>query len=131
MKLIFCIKTEIKVVYKVMLFFLFVAKYAQSTHSKFAVFFQHLKKDVGDVDYVHAYKHQEFLQVHNFFFGGCGIFKNRTRGPAIISSCFPSNFASYSIIYLLRKFRKIMWWKVFYEGKLLQAKFWESAQKEY
>ena len=49
---------------------------------------------------MHAYKHQEFLQVHNFFFGGCGIFKNRPRGPAIISSCFPSNFASYLFNYI-------------------------------
>ena len=38
---------------------------------KYPIFFQYLKKEVSDeVDFLHAYKHQSFPQVHTVLSGG-------------------------------------------------------------
>ena len=64
-----------------------MARHAQSTqNNKFAISLQYLKnKERGEVDCLHAGKHQRFLQVHTFIFGGRGIAENKAWGPAIIS----------------------------------------------
>ena len=88
MKLICYRKVNIRVVYKLILSFLvFVARHAQSTqNNKFAISLQYLNKKVkGEVDCLHAGKHQRFLQGHTFIFGGRGLGEHRTWGPAIIS----------------------------------------------
>ena len=66
MKLIFCMQISMKVSYKLILLFLMgLVKHSQSSrNSKFAMSLQNLKKEVWDkVDYLHANKHQCFLQV--------------------------------------------------------------------
>ena len=51
-----------------------MVKYSQSTqNSKFVMPLQYLKKEVGDkVDFLHADKHQRFLQIDTIIFGVCG-----------------------------------------------------------
>ena len=66
MKLIFCMQISMKVSYKLILWFLMgMVKHSQSSqNSKFAMSLQYLKKEVRDeVDFLHADKHQSFLQV--------------------------------------------------------------------
>ena len=66
MKLIFCMQISMKVSYKLILWFLMgMVKHSQSyQNSKFAMSLQYLKKEVRDeVDFLHADKHQSFLQV--------------------------------------------------------------------
>ena len=65
-KLIFCMQIRMKVSYKLILWFLMgMVKHSQSSqNSKFAMSLQYLKKEVRDeVDFLHADKHQSFLQV--------------------------------------------------------------------
>ena len=65
-KLIFCMQISMKVSYKLILWFLMeMAKHSQSSQNcNFAMFLQYFKKEVRDeVDFLHAYKHQSFLQV--------------------------------------------------------------------
>ena len=61
--MIFCMKINIKVCYKLTIsFLLFIARYAKSTlKSKFVIFLQYLKKE----DFLQADKHQTFLQIEH------------------------------------------------------------------
>ena len=63
-----------KVFYKVTVFGMCVTKLAQSTQNdKFATFLQYLKKEVSDeVDFLHADKHESFLQIDTMIFDGDG-----------------------------------------------------------
>ena len=73
--MILCININIKVFYKETVpFLLVIARYAQSTqNSKFVILLQHLKKEGRDeVDFLHGYKHQSFLQVDLINLGGHG-----------------------------------------------------------
>ena len=66
MKSIFCMQMSKKVSCKLILWFLMgMMKNSQSSqNSKFAISLQYLKKEVRDeVDFLHADKHQSFLQV--------------------------------------------------------------------
>ena len=66
LKLIFWIQISMKVSYKLTLWFLMgMGKRSQSSqNSKFAMFLQYLKKEIGDeVDFLLAEKHKSFLQV--------------------------------------------------------------------
>ena len=70
MYLIFCMKINIKVFYKLILSFLVaITWYVQS--NKFAISLQYLKKGVKDeVDFLHADKHQFLPQLDTIVFGG-------------------------------------------------------------
>ena len=63
-----------KVFYKVIVFWMCVTKLAQSTQNdKFPTFMQYLKKEVSDeVDFLHADKHESFLQIDTMIFNGNG-----------------------------------------------------------
>ena len=66
MKLIFYIQISMKVSYKLTLWFLMgmTKNYQSSQNSKFAITLQYLKKEVRDeVNFLHADKHESFLQV--------------------------------------------------------------------
>ena len=66
MKFIFGIQINIKVFYKlILLFWVCVARHVQSIqNNKFAIFLQYLKDSVNDeVDFLHADKHESFLQI--------------------------------------------------------------------
>ena len=68
-------KINIKIFYKLIVsVLLFIARHAQSIqNSKFVVSLQYLKKEARDeVDFLHANKHQIFLQVDTINFGGHG-----------------------------------------------------------
>ena len=67
MKSILCMQISTKVSYKLILwFFVGIFKHSQSSqNSKFVMSLQYLKKDVRDeVEFLHADKHQSFLQVN-------------------------------------------------------------------
>ena len=51
-----------------------MVKHSQSSqNSKFAMSLQYLKKEVRDeVDFLHADKHQRFLQIDTIILGVCG-----------------------------------------------------------
>ena len=73
MKLIFCLQVNIKDFFKLILSFLVcVAKYAQITrNNKFTISLQYLKKEASDeVDFLHADKHESFLQIDTMIFEG-------------------------------------------------------------
>ena len=73
--MIFCMKINIEVFYKLNVSFLLViARYAQTTqNSKFVISLKYLKKERRDeVDSLHADKHQTFLQVDPSNLGGHG-----------------------------------------------------------
>ena len=55
-------------------FLVCVAKHAQITqNNEFALSLQYLKKEVSDeVDFMHADKHESFLQIDTMVFGGDG-----------------------------------------------------------
>ena len=62
----FCMQIRMKVSYKLALWFLMgIVKHSQSSqNSKFAMSLQYLKKEVGgEIGFLHAEKHQSFLQV--------------------------------------------------------------------
>ena len=64
---------EIKDFFKMILSFLVcVARHAQITqNNKFAISLQYLKKEVSDeVDFLHADKHESFLQIDTMIFDG-------------------------------------------------------------
>ena len=64
--MIFCMKINIKVFYNLTVSLLLViAQYAQITqNSKLVISLQYLKKEgMDEVDFLHADKHQTFLQV--------------------------------------------------------------------
>ena len=70
-----CVEINIKPFYKLIsLFLLAMARHAQSTqNNKFAVSLQDLKKEGRvELDFMHADKHQIFLQVETINFGGHG-----------------------------------------------------------
>ena len=61
--MIFCMKINIKVFYKlIVLFLLVIARHDQSTqNNNFVILLQYLKKEGRDeVDFLHAYKHQKY-----------------------------------------------------------------------
>ena len=73
MKLIFCLQVNIKDFFKLILSFsVCVAKHAEITqNNKFAISLQYLKKEASDeVDFLHADKHESFLQTDTMIFGG-------------------------------------------------------------
>ena len=73
--MIFCIKINIKVFYKLVASFLLViARHAQGTqNSNFVISLQYLKKEGRDeVDFQHADKHQTILQVDTMNSDGHG-----------------------------------------------------------
>ena len=73
MKLIFSLQTNIKIFLKLILSFqVCVARHAKITqNNKFAVSLQYLKKGVSDeVDFLHADKHESFLQIDAMIFDG-------------------------------------------------------------
>ena len=73
--MIFCMKLNIKVFYKLVVSFLqVIARYAQDTQNgRFVIFLQYIKKEGKDeTNFFHADKHQTLLQVHTINFGGCG-----------------------------------------------------------
>ena len=75
MKLVFCLQINIKGFFKIILSFsVRVAKHAQiNWNNKFALSFQYLKKEVSDeVDFLHADKHESFLQIDTMIFDGDG-----------------------------------------------------------
>ena len=75
MKVIFGMKINIKVFYKLIPSFLVVvARHDQSTqNNKFAISLQYLKKELRNEDNcLHEDKHQSFLQVDTIIFGACG-----------------------------------------------------------
>ena len=75
LNLIPCLEINIKPFYKLIpLFLLAMARHAQSTqNNKFAVSLQDLKKEGRvELDFMHADKHQIFLQVETINFGGHG-----------------------------------------------------------
>ena len=53
---------------------MYVARHAQITQSnKFAISLEYLKKEVSDeVDFLHADKHESFLQIDTMIFNGNG-----------------------------------------------------------
>ena len=53
---------------------MFLARYAQITkNNKFAISLQYLKKEASDaVDFLHANKHEIFLQIDTILFDGDG-----------------------------------------------------------
>ena len=59
---------------RVIILCLFVARHAQSTqNNKLAIFLLYLKKEVNDeVDFLHADKHDSFLQTNTMIFDGDG-----------------------------------------------------------
>ena len=70
---IFYMKIEIKDFFNLILSFLvYVARHAQITqNNKFAISLQYLKKEVSDeVDFLHADKHESFLQIDTMIFDG-------------------------------------------------------------
>ena len=70
-----CLEINIKPFYKLIpLFLLAMARHAQSTqNNKFAVSLQDLKKEGRiELDFMHADKHQIFLQVETISFVGHG-----------------------------------------------------------
>ena len=75
MKLIFHLQINGKGLFKLILsFWVCVARYAQITqNNKFAISLQYLKKEVRDkVDFLHADKHESFLQIDTMIFDGDG-----------------------------------------------------------
>ena len=73
MKLIFCLQVNIKDFFKLILSFsVCVAKHAEITqNNKFAISLQYLKKEASDeVDFLHADKHESFLQTDTMIFEG-------------------------------------------------------------
>ena len=73
MKLFFCLQINTEVFYKVIVsLWVCIARNAQSTQNKFAISLQYLKENVKDeVDFLHADKHQRFLQIHTIILGVC------------------------------------------------------------
>ena len=71
MKCLFGMHINIKVFYKlILLFWVCVARHAQSTQNKTFVYPQYLQKNVEDeVDFLPADKHESFLQVDSVFLG--------------------------------------------------------------
>ena len=77
MKLIFCLQIKTKDFFKMILAFevcVCVSRHAQITqNNKFAISLQYLKKEVSDeVDFLHADKHESFLQIDTMIFDGDG-----------------------------------------------------------
>ena len=75
MNLIFCVKINIKVFYKLVVWFLqVIVRHAQSTKSsKFIISPQYLKKEGRDeVDFLHADKHQTIQQTDTINLGEHG-----------------------------------------------------------
>ena len=71
--MIFCMKIEIKVFYKLVVSFLLVrARHPQSTqNTMFVISLQYLKNEGrAEVAFLHADKHQTILQVDRVNFGG-------------------------------------------------------------
>ena len=65
-----------------------VARHAQITqNNKFAISLQYLKKEVSDeVDFLHADKHESFLQINTMIFDGDGrIFQSSQNSKFGIS----------------------------------------------
>ena len=75
MTLIFCLLINIKGFFKLILsFYVCVVKHAQITqNNKFAISLKFLKKEISDeVDFLHADKHESFLQIDIMIFDGDG-----------------------------------------------------------
>ena len=74
MKFIFCLQINIKDFFKLVLWCVCMARHAQVTqNNKFAISLQYLKKEVRDkVDFLHADKHESFLQIDTMIFDGDG-----------------------------------------------------------
>ena len=73
MKLIFYMQIEIKDFFQlIVLFLVCVAKHVQITkNNKVAISLQYLKKEVNDeVHFLHADKHESFLQIDTMIFYG-------------------------------------------------------------
>ena len=73
MKLLFYMLINIKDFFKLILSFsVCVTKHAQITqNNKFAISLQYVKKEVSDeVDFLHADKHESFLQIDTMIFDG-------------------------------------------------------------
>ena len=72
--MIFCMKINMKVFYKVTVWCLLIARYPQSTqNNKFVISLQYLKKEGrNEVNFLHADKHQTFPQVDLVNLGGHG-----------------------------------------------------------
>ena len=73
--MIFCMKINIKVFYKLVLSVLLViARHAQVTQNhKFVISLQYLRKEGrGEVDFLYADKHQTILRVYTNNHGGHG-----------------------------------------------------------
>ena len=73
MKLLFYMLINIKDFFKLILSFsVCVTKHAQVTqNNKFAISLQYVKKEVSDeVDFLHADKHESFLQIDTMIFDG-------------------------------------------------------------
>ena len=72
--MIFCMKINMKVFYKVTVWCLLIARYPQSTqNNKFVISLQYLKKEGrNEVDFLHADKRQTFPQVDLVNLGGHG-----------------------------------------------------------
>ena len=73
MKLLFYMLINIKDFFKLILSFsVCVTKHVQVTqNNKFAISLQYVKKEVSDeVDFLHADKHESFLQIDTMIFDG-------------------------------------------------------------
>ena len=65
MKLIFCLQINVKVFFKLVLsFYVGVVRHAQITqNNKFAISFQYKKELSDEIDFLHADKHESWLQI--------------------------------------------------------------------
>ena len=87
--MIFCMETNIKVFYKLVVSFLLVlGRHTQSTqNSKFVISLQYFKKEErGEVIFLHVDKHQTILQVDTIYHGWHGQSCPNTQNNKLVKS---------------------------------------------
>ena len=81
LKWFFCLQINTKVFYKGIVFWMCVSRLAQITqNNKFAISLPYLKKKMShEVDFLHADKHESFLQIDTIIFDGMVKFSQSSQ----------------------------------------------------